>query len=126
MKDFRELVHTAAVSYKLAATRREHIWHDLHLKRLSMWKNMTDTLGVEIDDPLLEQSFYQEVVELCMKEYFANDARGKESDVEAYCIILTPDDGMLGDTLHGSCYMFIKKKEERCIGNTVTVSVKWL
>ena len=53
---------------------------------------MTDTLGVEIDDPLLEQSFYQEVVELCMKEYFANDARGKESDVEAYCIILTPDE----------------------------------
>ena len=97
MKDFRELVHTAAASYKLAATRRERIWHDFHLKRLngnwsSMWKSMTDTLGVEIDDPLLEQSFYQEVVELCMKEYFANDARGKESDAEAYCIILTPDE----------------------------------
>ena len=96
IKDFRELVHTAASSYKLATTRRERIWHNFHLKRVnenwsSMWKNMTDTLGVEIDAPLLEQSIYQEVVELCMKEYFANDARGKESDVEAYYIILTPN-----------------------------------
>ena len=81
-----------------------------------MLKNMTDTLGVEIDDPLLEQSFYQEVVELCMKEYFANDARGKESDVEAYCIILTPDElnviRYVGGYIAWQLHVYEKKRGE--------------
>ncbi|SMN02542.1 hypothetical protein SPONN_1264 [uncultured Candidatus Thioglobus sp.] len=36
-----------------------------------MWKEMAQKMGVKIDDPLLEQSVYQEMFEICVRDYFS-------------------------------------------------------
>ena len=37
-----------------------------------MWKALVSSLGVAVDDPLLEQSLYQEVYERCVQDYFSS------------------------------------------------------
>lgn len=91
--------------------------HDFHLKR------------VKNDDPLLEQSYYQELIELCMKEYFANEIRSQKSFTEVDEVILTTDE------LNVICYIggyvarqllhIYDKKRGEMYQQYTTVLVKW-
>ena len=55
--------------------KREHLWSTFHKLRmdkhlLSLWNDLLSKLCISVDDPLLEQSVYQEIFEIVIKEYF--------------------------------------------------------
>ena len=68
-------VRSVADKYKGSSKKREHLWSMFHNVRMetkfpSLWINLMGKLDITVDDPLLEQSLYQEVFEIVAKEYF--------------------------------------------------------
>ena len=55
-----------------------------------LWKQVTSKLAIDIDDPLLEQSLYQELFELCLKEYFRPSESSDTESVDD--VTLTADE----------------------------------
>lgn len=47
-----------------------------------MWKEIVKKFDVQLTDPLLEQSLYQEVFEVCLKECFALTGHQSTSSVD--------------------------------------------
>jgi len=86
LQHLRSMIPSIASKYKLQSSKREYLWREFQISRVrgklpALWKQMIMKLGVNIDDPLLEQSLYQELFEMCLKEYFAtaNPTGGAES-----------------------------------------------
>ena len=77
LKHFQDMVKTIAIKYKSYSSQRTHLWSTFHRLRMDAnltckWKEMTTKFKVKIEDSLLEQSVYQEVFEMCIKEYYAS------------------------------------------------------
>ncbi len=71
----RDQVRSVAEKYKGMNKKREKLWSMFHKIRMgsklsSLWINLMGKLGIVIEDPLLEQSFYQNIFEVVIKEYF--------------------------------------------------------
>ena len=74
LKYLTEEVRSVADKYKCTSKKREYLWSMFHKIRIrtsfQAWSELLKKLDITIDDPLLEQSVYQEVFEVVMKEYF--------------------------------------------------------
>ncbi len=75
IKCFKDMILSVADKYKLHTSKREFLWKEFHLatitgKPLELWKQLISKLEMSIDDCLLEQSLYQEVFEMSLKEHF--------------------------------------------------------
>lgn len=73
----RASIKSTGDKYMSNDVKRQQLWTFSHKIRTekggklkSLWEELVGKLGVGIDDPLLEQSFFQEIYEMLMKEYF--------------------------------------------------------
>lgn len=96
VKHLQAMISSTASKYKLQSSKREHLWREFQAARVKgklplLWRQMVTKLGVDIDDPLLEQSLYQEVYEMCLKEYFTIASQSSSAG-SADNVILTADE----------------------------------
>ena len=75
----KEEIAILGSKYKSTNIKKEHLWSSFYILRIkdtlpSLWRELTLKLDVIIDDPLLEQSIYQEVFEGLVQEYFSSHA----------------------------------------------------
>ena len=84
-----------------------------------MWKALVSSLGVALDDFLLEQSLYQEVYERCVQDYFSStngtgmNAEHKAEDLDA----LSADEMNVIRYVGGYVARSLLKKHEKMTGD---------
>ena len=96
---FQETISALAKSNN-SATVRARLWSEFHKLRMkgklpTLWRDLLCKLDMNIDDPLLEQSIYQEVFEMCLLQYFADvrsNATSSMPNPEAAAVVLTSDE----------------------------------
>ncbi len=97
----QNMVSSTANKYKLTSSKRDRLWRKFHMVRIkgklsSLLKIMIEKLNVNITDCLLEQSLYQEIFELCLREYFydidSNSSSGAASNTGFDDVILSTDE----------------------------------
>lgn len=74
---------TSVGEYKSSVTKRGKLWSRFHVLRTKgslcrMWKQLIMRLDMNnqaVDDPLLEQSLYQEVFQRCVLQHFGSSTR---------------------------------------------------
>ena len=93
----RDEVKSVADMYKGSNKKREHLWSMFHKVRMgtelpSLWNDLLGKLGITIDDSLLEQSIYQEVFEIVVKEYFECSSCTCESTARCTVDSISPDE----------------------------------
>ena len=117
--------HIRSVTSRLRSTtsKRERLWSTFHTLRTSntlasMWKALVSSLGVPVDDPLLEQSVYQEVFESCVQDYFSstNSAR-KDTEDKDLDITLSADEMNVIRYVGGYVARSLLKKHEKRNGD---------
>lgn len=96
VKHLQAMISSITSKYRLKTSKMEHLWREFQAERVKdtlprLWKQMITKLGVNIDDALLEQSLYQEIFEMCLKEYFTI-ASQSSSVGSAHDVILTADE----------------------------------
>ncbi len=91
----RDQVRSVAEKYKGMNKKREKLWSMFHKIRMgsklsSLWINLMGKLGIVIEDPLLEQSFYQNIFEVVIKEYF--ECSRSESTARSKADSISPEE----------------------------------
>ena len=99
LRYLQEKVKFVSCECKSNNLKREKLWstfHELRMKGIlpSLWKELVGSLKMNIDDPLLEQSLYQEVFEMCVHEYFTSSSSSNNDSAQSCeaTSILTEDE----------------------------------
>lgn len=83
-----------------------------------MWKALVSSLGVAVDDPLLEQSVYQEVYERCVRDYFSStNGAGMNAEDEDLDTTLSADEMNIIRYVGGYVARSLLKKHEKMTGD---------
>jgi len=109
----KDQVKSVADKYKGINKKREKLWSLFHKIRMgsklsSLWTDFIEKLGIIIEDRLLEQSFYQELFEVVIKEYF--ECSRPESTAKSKVDSISPDE------LNVLCYAcgYVARKLLKC------------
>ncbi len=93
----------------------------------SLWKKMIEKLNVNITDSLLEQSLYQEIFELCLREYFYDidsSSSGAASNTGFDDVILSTDELNIMRYVSGYIARTLLKRYEKKSGDEYIRSVE--
>ena len=86
-----------------------------------LWSELLKKLDIAIDDPILEQSEYQQVFEVVMKEYF--DCSVSESMTKCTVYSFSPDEI---NVLHYACGYVVRKQLKQYEKNHGDVAVQYV
>lgn len=93
----QDVVSSTAKPYKLTSSKREHLWTKFHCIRMkgklpSLWDELVKKMNINVTDSLLQQSVFQEVFELCLKEHFSTSTSAENESNDVSDIVLTADE----------------------------------
>ena len=126
----QENIQTTASQYKSNSSKREKLWCGLHKLRLkgilpTLWKEIACKLDIDISDPLLEQSLYQELFEMCVCEYFTSNCASNTS-TQSTEELLTDDELNVMRYVCGYVIRTLVKRYEKKSGDVYTQYVECL
>ena len=81
----QQRIHSVTSRLRSNSSKRGKLWSAFHTLRTSdtmtsLWKVLISSLGIVVDDPLLEQTVYQEVFERCVRDYFSGTHHPRVGD----------------------------------------------